>query len=67
MYVARFRDSKAAIARRKTENAAWKAAEGHEVPLDKLEVVPETRHEREMREEGNRLRGYTEYYNDKSR
>jgi hypothetical protein len=45
MHIARFRDSRMAVARRKTPEAAWKAAMSHGVPGDLIEVVPEAQHE----------------------
>jgi hypothetical protein len=45
MHIARFRDSRMAVARRKTEQAAWRAAQAHGLDLGMLEVVPEDQHE----------------------
>jgi|MudIll2142460700_1097286.scaffolds.fasta_scaffold1167974_2 hypothetical protein len=50
MFVARFKDSGRAIARRKTEQAAWQAAKLHEIPDDMIEVVSEKQHKQEQEE-----------------
>lgn len=47
MFVARFRDSRMPVARRKTEAAAWRAAEGHGVPMSSIEVVSEAQHQQD--------------------
>jgi hypothetical protein len=45
MFVIRFRDSRMAVCRRRTEHAAWRAAELHQVPMHSLECVTEAQHE----------------------
>ena len=44
MFIARFKDSRMPVARRRTERAAWDAAHSHGVNLGNLEVVPEAQH-----------------------
>lgn len=57
MYVARFKDSRRAIARRRTEDAAWRAAQMHDIDLAMIEVVTEQQHLADVREHEPMLPG----------